>query len=65
MKAGWSTGEALPHPWRGSIAAEACPGIRATPKSRGVRRESERVTVPTIVETTELDVGKDPHFGGA
>lgn len=38
---------------------------KAHPKSRAVQRESERVIVPMIVETTELGVGKDPHFGDA
>jgi hypothetical protein len=45
---------------RGSL-----PVYKATPKSRAVRRESERVVVPMIAETTQLGVGKDPHFGGA
>ena len=39
------------------------PVYKATPKSRAVRRQSERVVVPVIVETTELGVGKDPYFG--
>jgi hypothetical protein len=38
---------------------------KATPKSRAARRESEWVIVPAIAETTELGVGKDPHFGDA
>ena len=37
---------------------------KATPKSGAVRRESERVAVPMIAETTQLGVGKGPHFGG-
>jgi len=41
------------------------PVYQATPKSRAVQRESERVVVPTIVETTQLGVGKDPYFGDA
>jgi hypothetical protein len=41
------------------------PWYKATPKSRAARRESERVTVPRIAETTELGVGKAPHFGDA
>jgi hypothetical protein len=35
------------------------------PKSEPVRRESERDIVPTTVETTQLDAGEAPHFGGA
>ena len=38
---------------------------KATPKSQVVRRESDGVVVPMIVETTQLGVGKDPYFGGA
>ena len=64
-KAGWSTGEALPHPTARSTAAEAWPGIRLKPKAGAVRRESERGIIPRIVETTELGVGKAPHFGDA
>ena len=41
------------------------PVYKATPKSRAVQRESERDIVPMIAETTELGVGKDPHFGDA
>lgn len=41
------------------------PWYKATPKSGAVRRESERAIVPKIVETTELGVGKAPHFGDA
>ena len=45
---------------RGSL-----PWYKAKPKSRAVQRESERVVVPMIVETTQLGVGKGPHFGDA
>ena len=41
------------------------PVYKATPKSQAVQRESDGVVVPTIVETTQLGVGKDPNFGGA
>jgi hypothetical protein len=41
------------------------PWYKANPKSRAVRRESERGVVPRIAETTQLGVGKAPHFGGA
>ena len=41
------------------------PWYKATPKSRAVRRQSERGTVPRIAETTQLGVGKAPHFGDA
>jgi hypothetical protein len=41
------------------------PWYKATPKSRAVRRQSERGIVPKIAETTELGVGKAPHFGDA
>jgi hypothetical protein len=38
---------------------------KATPKSRAVRRESERVVVLMTVETTQLDAREDPYFGDA
>jgi len=41
------------------------PWYKATPKSRAVRRQSERDIVPRIAETTQLGEGKAPHFGGA
>jgi len=45
---------------RGSLSR-----YKATPKSGAVQRESEGAVVPMIVETTELGVGKGPHFGDA
>jgi hypothetical protein len=42
------------------------PWYKATPKSRAVRRESERaIFVLMTAETTQLGRGKGPHFGGA
>jgi len=41
------------------------PWYKAIPKSRALRRESERGILPGIAETTQLGVGKAPHFGDA
>jgi hypothetical protein len=41
------------------------PWHKATPKSRVVRRESERAIVLMIRATTERRKGKGPHFGDA
>jgi hypothetical protein len=51
---------------RGQVEGRgSMPWYKATPKAGAVRRESERGIVPVIAETTELGVGKAPHFGGA
>ena len=52
-----------PAPVAKSRAAEACAGISREAKSRAAQRQSERGIVPVIGETTELVVGKAPHFG--
>jgi len=63
---GWSVNWGGPPAPGGEVdRAGSRPWYKATPKSRPVRRESERVVLPMIVETTQLGVGKDPYFGDA
>jgi len=54
-----------PAPVGRSIPRGSLPWYKATPKSRAVRKESERGIVPMIAKTTELSVGKAPHYGDA
>src|SRR5919204_3839141 len=58
--------------WGGPPAPEgevdsrgSMPWYKSHAKSRAARRESERAVVPVTAETTQLGVGKGPHFGDA